>query len=180
MDIRKADNNDAEGIRNLHLQAFDRSESGQVADLAVNLLGEKSAPNIISLVAIDDDEVVGHVAFSPVFSDETNKHFGYILAPLAVLPTHQKRRVGSSLVKHGLEIISSLGRSKPDGYWIFVYGDPEYYSRFGFDTGLARSFKPPYTLEYPEGWQAMKLGSTVLAESGTIRCVESLNSAELW
>lgn len=175
MKIRETNINDSEGIKRLHLQAFDKSEAKQVSDLAVNLLRERSTINIISLVAIDNDEVIGHVAFSPVFLDSTKDHFGYILAPLAVSPAHQNNRVGSMIVKHGLDTISTLG-----AFIVFVYGDPKYYSRFGFETDLANKYNPPYTLQYPEGWQAMKLNSAVLPEQGKIQCVNSLKDPELW
>ncbi len=173
MQIRQANMKDSEGIKNLHLQAFDLSEAELVSDLAVNLLHEKSTINIISLVAIDNEAIIGHTAFSPVFLDRT--HFGYILAPLAVLPTHQNNRVGSTIVKHGLDTISSLG-----AFIVFVYGDPQYYSRFGFKTNLAKNFSPPHTLQYPEGLHAMKLNSTVFPEGGQFKCVNSLNDPKLW
>jgi putative acetyltransferase len=163
MKIREANVNDSEAIKNLHLQAFDSSEAEQVSDLAVKLLHEKSTVNIISLVAIDNDAIIGHIAFSPV------------LAPLAVSPPHQNNRVGSTIVKHGLDTISSLG-----AFIVFVYGDPQYYSRFGFKTDLAQNFIPPYALQYPEGWQAMKLSSTIFPEGGKLQCVNSLNDPGLW
>ena len=166
---------DSEGIKNLHLQAFDNSEAELVSDFAVNLLHEKSTKNIISLVAIDSDAIIGHTAFSPVFLDSTNEHFGYILAPLAVSSAHQNNRVGSTIVKHGLDTISSLG-----AFIVFVYGDPQYYSRFGFKTNLAQKFSPPHTLQRPEGWHAMKLNSTVFPDGGKLKCVNSLNNPKLW
>jgi len=175
MKIREANVNDSEDIKNLHLQAFDNSEAEQVSDLAVKLLHEKSTVNIISLVAIDNNAIIGHIAFSPVFLDSTNEHFGYILAPLAVSPPHQNNRVGSTIVKHGLDAISSLG-----AFIVFVYGDPQYYSRFGFKIDLAQNFIPPYALQYPEGWQAMKLSSTIFPEGGKLQCVNPLNDPGLW
>ncbi|GAB4546620.1 MAG: N-acetyltransferase [Pleurocapsa sp.] len=175
MQIREANIKDSERIKHLYLQAFDNSEAELVSDVAVNLLHEKATINIISLVAIDNDAIIGHIAFSPVFLESINEHFGYILAPLAVLPTHQKKRVGSTIVEHGLDNISSLG-----SFIVFVYGDPRYYSRFGFKTDIARNFAPPYTLQYPEGWQALKLNFTVFPEGGKFRCVNSLNDPQLW
>ena len=112
---------------------------------------------------------------SPRQLDSTNEHFGYILAPLAVLPTHQRNRVGSTIVRHGLDNISSLS-----SFIVFVYGDPKYYSRFGFKTELARNFTPPYTLKYPEGWQVIKFNSIVFPEGGKFKCVNSLNDSKLW
>jgi putative acetyltransferase len=175
MHIREATIDDAESIKNVHLQAFDNSEAQMVSDMAVNLLNENHPVKIISLVAIENDEIVGHVAFSPVFFESTHEHFGYILAPLAVSPKYQKNNIGSSLVKYGLDSISNKG-----AFIVFVYGDPQYYCRFGFKTDLAKSFMPPYTLQYPEGWHALKLNSAVFPEGGTITCVDSLNDPNLW
>lgn len=175
MHIREANDKDAEDIKNLHLQAFDDTEAALVADFAVSLLHERSSVKIISLVAIDDDEIIGHVAFSPVFVDGADEHFGYILAPLAVLPGQQNKRVGSALVRDGLDKVSSSGADI-----VFVYGDPGYYSRFGFNTDLAKGFSPPYTLKYSEGWLALRTSPTDIPEGGSLRCVESLNDAELW
>lgn len=84
--IREATQDDAKNIKNVYLQAFDNSEAQMVSDLAVNLLNENHPVKIISLVAIKNNEIVGHTVFSPVFYESTNEHFGYILAPLAVSP----------------------------------------------------------------------------------------------
>jgi len=175
MEIREATIDDAENIKKVHRQAFDNSEAQMVSDLAVNLLNENQPVKIISLVAIENNEMVGHTAFSPVFYESTDEHFAYILAPLAVLPKFQKNKIGSSLVKHGLDTISKMG-----SFIVFVYGDPQYYSRFGFKTDLAKIFIPPYTLQYPEGWHALILNSAAISEGGSIKCVDSLNKPKLW
>ena len=80
MKIREANIKDTEGIKNIYLQAFDDSEAELVSDVAINLLQEKSIVNIISSVAIENNTIIAHTAFSPVFLDNNNKHFGYILA----------------------------------------------------------------------------------------------------
>jgi len=175
MQIREATIDDTESIKNVHLQAFDTSEAKLVSELAVDLLNENYPVKIISLVAIENNQIVGHAAFSPVFYENTSKHFGYILAPLAVSPKFQKNNIGSSLVKYGLDIISNMGP-----FIVFVYGDPQYYSRFGFKTDLANNFIPPYTLQHPEGWHALKFNSAVFFEGGSITCVNSLNDPKLW
>ena len=67
MQIREATIDDAENIKNVHLQAFDNPEAQMISDLAINLLNENHPVNIIPLVAIENNEIVGHTAFSPVF-----------------------------------------------------------------------------------------------------------------
>ena len=91
-------------------------------------------------------------------------------------PEHQNCGIGSKLVESG---IARLSGSKVDV--LFVYGDPEYYARFGFSAEAAATFLPPYALQYPFGWQAM-----VLHESGTneqpvqLSVVASLRDPALW
>lgn len=175
MKIREATIDDAEGIKDVHLKAFDNPEARLVADVAVKLLNENHPVKIISLVAIENSEIAGHAAFSPVFYAGTNEHIGYILAPLAVAPKFQRNKSGSSLVQFGLDAISTTG-----SFVVFVYGDPQYYSRFGFETDLARKFIPPYELQYPEGWHALNLNAAVISAGGPITCVDALNDPELW
>ena len=88
MQIRAATTSDAENIKRVHLQAFDKSDAQLIADFAVNLLREKSPKKIFSFIATINDEIIGHVAFSPVYLKDNDQHFAYILAPLAVSPKH--------------------------------------------------------------------------------------------
>ena len=97
------------------------------------------------------DEIVGHVAFSPVFDGASRTCIGYILAPLAVNPAHHKTGIGSMLVKAGMNQLSDAGVDL-----FFVYGDPKFYERFGFEANTALRFMPPYALAYPFGWLALQ------------------------
>jgi putative acetyltransferase len=175
MQIREATIDDAENIKDVHLQAFDNSEAQIISNFAINLLNESHSVEIISLVAIENNEIVGHTAFSPVFLENTHEHFGYILAPLAVSPKFQNNKIGSSLVKYGLDAIATRG-----SFIVFVYGDHKYYSRFGFELDLAKNFMPPYALKFPEGWHALRINSADFPEGGTLICVDSLNDPNLW
>jgi putative acetyltransferase len=128
------------------------------------------------LVAEANAIVVAHVAFSPVRMRETQEFIGYILAPLAVSPDHQKRGIGSCLIKSGIECLAETG---PD--ILFVYGDPEFYGRFGFSVDLAQCYIPPYQLQYSFGWQGMALRHFEAQRSAaSISCVSSLSIPVLW
>jgi putative acetyltransferase len=174
--IRLATPWDLEAIREVHLRAFPDGEGQMVSDLAVSLLGEKTTPETISLVAEVDGVLVGHVAFSPVTVEDREDWTGYILAPLGVVPECQKRGIGSTLVEAGTVRLMEAGVNV-----LFVYGDPEYYGRFGFETDLATGYAPPYELQYAFGWQAVLLneGSPVKPPA-SISCVASLCDPELW
>ena len=174
--IRVATNLDHDDVREVHLRAFSENEKQMVSTLAVNLLGEESNPETISLVAEVDSAVVGHIAFSPVTISNNKSWSGYILAPLGVKPEYQKRHIGSRLIKSGMERLSKMGVNV-----LFVYGDPAYYSKFGFDAAVASGYSPPYKLRYPFGWQAVILYESVFTESAvTISCVDPLSDPELW
>jgi putative acetyltransferase len=92
-----------------------------------------------ALVAEDDGDVVGYVAFSPLKSPER----ALALAPLAVAPEQQRRGIGTALIDEGL-------RQARAGGWgaVFVLGEPEYYKRSGFTLEAATGFDSPYAGPY--------------------------------
>ena len=176
MSIRIATGLDRDDVRDVHLCAFPEGEREIVSKLAINLLSERTTPQTISLVAETEGAVVGHVAFSPVTIDNNENLQGYILAPLGVKPDYQKHRIGSKLIESGMQQLLKMGVNI-----LFVYGDPEYYSKFGFSADVADRYTPPYKLQYPFGWQATVLNECNIAESSAnIACVTSLCDPELW
>ena len=176
MHIRLATSLDRDDIYNVHWSAFAEGEREMVSKLAVSLLSEESTPQTISLVAETEGVIVGHVAFSPVAIDNNEGIQGYILAPLGVKPDYQKCRVGSKLIDGGMQQLSKTGVDI-----LFVYGDPEYYGKFGFTVSAAECYVPPYELQYPFGWQAIGLNEFSTGKSpGKVACVTSLCDPTLW
>ena len=94
----------------------------------------------VSLVAETDGQIVGHILFSPVsVVGAASGKTGLGLAPVAVLPGHQCRGIGSDLIRQGLAFC------RDEGYgFVVVLGHPEYYPRFGFrrasQAGLANEY----------------------------------------
>ena len=176
MYIRTATKLDRDDVRDVHLTAFAEGERELVSNLAINLLSEETTPQTISLVAETEGVVVGHVAFSPVKTVSNEEFLGYILAPLGVKPSYQKRRIGSKLIENGIQKLSRM-----DVGILLVYGDPKYYSRFGFSADAAEQYIPPYRLQHPFGWQAIAFNECGTERPHTkILCVTSLCDPALW
>ena len=174
--LRTATPADAAAIRQLHLSAFDEAESQDVARLAVDLLEEQGDGGTLSLVAETDGVLSGHVAFSEVKIASTPPAAGYILGPLGVMPGFQRAGIGSKLVREGLRQLSEQGVEL-----VFVYGDPDYYARFGFSVEAAREIEAPYPMQYPHGWQVLSLNKSASApRPGRLSCVAALSDPALW
>jgi putative acetyltransferase len=99
------------------------------ADLVDRLRSDRVV--IFSLVAIHDDQVVGHAMFSKLRAPIRALGLG----PVAVLAQHRRQGIAARLIEQG---IARAQAARWDG--IFVLGDPNYYRRFGFDAGLAARF----------------------------------------
>lgn len=82
----------------------------------------------VSRVATHNNEVVGHVAISPT-TIAGNEVGWYGLGPVSVLPSYQRRGIGSALIMDALLVLSSTGAAG-----CVVLGDPAFYERFGFSA----------------------------------------------
>lgn len=85
----------------------------------------------LSLVATQDDSVVGHIAFSAVTIDGVDRGW-FGLGPVSVLPAEQGNGIGAALIREGLARIAARG-----GNGCVLLGDPAYYARFGFESDAA-------------------------------------------
>ncbi|MGR8918887.1 MAG: GNAT family N-acetyltransferase [Gammaproteobacteria bacterium] len=174
--IRRATSADRARIREVHLDAFPAEEAALVATLAAALLDDPTPPGTLTLVAEHGGRVVGAVSFSPVALEGAADWQGYILSPLGVRPACHRSGVGSELVRHGMRTLGAGGVDM-----LFVYGDPDYYGRFGFDAGTADGYEPPHALQYPFGWQALVLNARASTPaSGHLSCVNALRNPALW
>lgn len=124
IEIRDEEPGDVERIRDVNRRAFGQEEEGRIVDA---LRRRQMAQ--LSLVAADGREIVGHIMFSPV---TVGRVLGSGLGPMAVLPGHQRRGIGSQLVVAGIERLRYLGCP-----FVVVLGHPAYYPRFGFRPAAA-------------------------------------------
>lgn len=121
---------DYPAVRDVVNQAFANDDEGE-ADLIEALRAEPSHTPEVSLVAVLDGTIVGHIIFSEArIETDAGVIAAKALGPLAVHPDVQQRGVGSQLVKEGLEACRRLGYRVS-----VVIGHSSYYPRFGFTRG---------------------------------------------
>lgn len=126
MQIRPERPEDIDAVRSLTTAAFrDMLYSSQTEAAIVDALRGAGALTI-SLVAVQDSDVVGHVAFSPVTISDASKGW-YGLGPVSVRPDQQRKGIGQALIHEGLNRLQRM-----EAHGCVVLGDPGYYSRFGF------------------------------------------------
>lgn len=139
--IRAETSGDAQAIEAVTAAAFlSAPHTSHTEQYIVNAL-RRAGQLAISLVAEADGAVIGHVAISPVsVSDGASGWFG--LGPISVLPEHQRRGIGSRLMREALRLLRERGASG-----CVVLGEPEYYGRFGFRMD-ANLVLPGFPAEY--------------------------------
>lgn len=135
--IRPEKPKDPSAVHALNVSAFETPAEAHLVDA----LREQAQP-LVSLVAEESGSIIGHILFSPVVlpAHPALKIIG--LAPLAVAPTHQRKGIGSALVRAGLERCQQLGFGA-----VVVLGHPGYYPRFGFSPstryGIGCEYEAP-------------------------------------
>jgi putative acetyltransferase len=144
--IRPETGQDQEAIWSVNQAAFEGDAEANLVDAL-----RDGGFFVVSLVAEVDGEIVGHVLFSRMAIVTS---FGTMdalsLAPMAVLPRHQRRGIGTRLVETGLEACREAGHRI-----VIVLGHPEFYPRFGFSAELARRLESPFG--GGEAWMALEL-----------------------
>lgn len=119
VNIREETAADIEAIREVNRRAFGQDQEGNIVDAL-----RSNGAALLSLVAIVDDELVGHIMYSSATVGATT---GGALGPMSVLPEFQRQGIGSRLVEAGNQKLKQVGYP-----FIIVVGHAEYYPRFGF------------------------------------------------
>ena len=150
--IRAEKENDQDAVFAVNASAFETQAEATLVDV----LREQAQP-IVSLVAENQGNVVGHIMFSPIILSENPDLKVMGLAPMAVAPEHQRKGIGSALVRAGFEQCRHLGFVA-----VVVVGHTEYYPRFGFSPSSRFGIDSEY--EVPEEvFMAMELEPEALS-----------------
>jgi putative acetyltransferase len=129
IEIREERADDIAAVRDLNRRTFGQDQESNIVDAL-----RANGAALLSLVATMDDRVVGHIMYSPVYIG--GKVTGAALGPMAVLPEHQRQRIGSKLIEAGDRKLKDAGCP-----FIIVVGHADYYPRFGFRPASEHGIK---------------------------------------
>lgn len=131
MIIRCEETNDIKAIHKVNASAFPTDAEARLVDIL-----RDDGDAIISLVAIENDEIIGHILLSKM--NAPLRALG--LAPVAVLPEKQGKGIGGALIK------AAINEAKKDDWEIiFVLGNPKIYGKYGFNLETAKGFNCAYS-----------------------------------
>ncbi len=136
--IRSETDDDKTAVYDINVAAFPTETEARLVDVL-----RESASEYVSQVAVEDQNVVGHIMFTPVTLEPFENLRLMGLAPMAVSPSLQRGGIGSALVKTGL-----LRCTESDVGAVAVLGHAQYYPRFGFRPASQWGIKSEY--EVPE------------------------------
>ena len=144
---------DRPAVREVNELAFGRPAEAELVDR----LRERGKVTL-SLVAVENDQVVGHILFSRVRIGSAGESVAAVgLAPMAVLPAFQNRGIGSQLVRNGLDECRRAGCAA-----VVVLGHPHFYPRFGFVPASRYDIRCEYQVR-DEVFMAIELQPGALA-----------------
>jgi len=157
--IRAEQDKDRAAVHTVNTAAFGTPSEANLVDA----LRERAEP-VVSLVADELGTIVGHIMFTPVSLSGHPGLKAMGLAPMAVAPEHQRKGIGSALVRAGLEQCRQLGFAA-----VVVLGHPGYYPRFGFSPSTRFGIGSEYDVP-EEVFMAMELQPAALnGKAGTIK-----------
>lgn len=138
MEIRQEDPRDYEAVHKVIEAAFAAAEQsdGSESPLVAALRNSPSFVPELSLVAVEDGKIVGHILFTRA---DVGGHPVLALAPLSVLPDCQRRGVGQALIRAGHRIAQNLGYD-----YSVVLGHPDYYPKTGYVPASRYGVKAPF------------------------------------
>lgn len=164
--LRKETESDYSVVFQLIEKAFKEEEHSDHSEqfLVERLRASEAFIPELSLVAEIEGKIVGHILLTKIkVKNDANDFDSLALAPVSVLPTHQKQGIGGLLILEAHRIAGNLGYES-----IILLGHEYYYPRFGYQSldsfGISLPFDVP-----EENCMAIELVTGALSEvSGVV------------
>lgn len=151
------------------------AEGAIIGTLVANLMAD-TAEDDLFLFAGEENGAFTAAVFMSRLTYGADMQTVFMLAPVAVLPTHQRKGVGQTLIRHALQEMANKGVDVA-----VTYGDPAYYEKVGFKPASEADLAAPVPLQYPHGWQAQRLNDTQpVRVTGPSRCVSAFADPSYW
>lgn len=169
VNIREECAADYDAVRIVNDRAFGAPEEGNIVEKLRNTCRET-----LSLVAVSDERIVGHIFFSPVTVGPVGRQvMGLGLAPMAVMPEFQRQGIGSFLVEDGIRRIRDT-----DCPFILVVGHADYYPRFGFEPARPYGLQCQWEGVPDEAFMILRLDTSRMNQvSGVARYRDEFDEA---
>ena len=132
------------------------------------------AHDLYGFVAIDDKHIIGSIFFTRLtFQNGVN---AFLLSPVAIHTSYQGKGFGQKLINFGINHLKENGVRI-----VFTYGDPDFYSKVGFNSITEKTAKAPFKLSQPKGWLGQSLiGDEIEPIDGHSYCVEAFSKPKYW
>ncbi|MBY5931721.1 N-acetyltransferase [Tateyamaria omphalii] len=151
------------------------AEGQMIAKLVSDMFATWDDAHMRVVCVRDDGALIGAIIFTRVTYPQDPRSV-FILSPVAVAPDHQGKGVGQRLLRHGLDDLRHAGADV-----VLTYGDPNYYSKVGFQQITEEIAQAPLPLSHPEGWLGQSLTDSPFDPlHGPSHCVKALNNPAYW
>ena len=162
LEIRQERVSDRQEVFQVVLEAFSHAEhsDGNEQELVKVLRATPSFIQELSLVAVEDGRIVGHILFTKI---TIGAYTELALAPLGVLPAYQRRGIGLALIREGHRAARQLGYD-----YSVVLGSPAYYPKAGYLPASRFGIKAPFAVR-DENFMAFKLRDDAPPVKGVVK-----------
>lgn len=143
-------------------------KDGDEQDFAVGLRNSERYIPELALVAEQDGKLIGHIMLTKTYVNQPDgsRFEALLLAPVSVLLEYRDLGVGSALIEESCRIAKDMGYKA-----VFLVGDPNYYSRFGFVRTSSFGIRP--TNEIPEQYVQVRelIPGALEMVRGNVNCI---------
>jgi putative acetyltransferase len=140
--VRAETPDEHDAIRRIVDEAFGDKDPSRIVD-AIRA-SDRFVPDL-SLVAVSEGQSLGHVISSYVDLLVPDTRRVLQVGPLAVVPSHQRRGIGTALMQETVRLADERGEPL-----LLIEGSPEYYGRLGFTRADEHGIEMPPECPAPQ------------------------------